>query len=668
MIATKETGKSIKNKIVLVLLPITILSFVLVCIFTLMQTSKEMKNMLQTEITLTAQVIDGKIRSDISETIGIMDNVKKSIENGDTSTSGIKKYMYTVADAYPDTIPTGIYCGLEDDTYIDKMWTPDDPEWIMKERPWYVEGLKADQVTFGETYMDGMTGSYIVSIYANLKGKDGSTIGVISADVPIDNIAKIMEEQKILDNGYVYAIDLYSGMIFGNSLDTDLNGQFVSELEDELHKKIASDIETNNFNAIVTYKNIYYNLQKVSGTNFVTVSVVPKDDVTTILKRIGIKSAIMSLIGMLVLIAAIYTLLTIMLKPLKKVSSQIDKMSGLDLTGENEVKRNDEFGRISSQLNELSDVLNNTIQSFKASSEDLHEKASDNESCALNIHSAADSQKNAMNQLTTIMNELSNAIENIAEGATKLAGNVNEVTSGIEEVNDRIRETAECSSTGIEEVRKMKENISSVTTSSKELQEAILAMRTGLDGINDMVIVIRGIASQTNLLSLNASIEAARAGEAGKGFAVVADEIRQLSDSSKSSVEQIVETTDKLNELVRTVIEKAQQNIDIIADSEKNTESVSNAFGTIQQNVKNIQGASEHINNSMKSVDAVASDMAATTQEQTASTEMVLNTCHSISDMADNVSRNARELSVTGKNLKIISDELKEKANQFTTK
>lgn len=664
---SKENSRSIKNRMVLVLLPITILSFVMVCLFTLMQTNKEMKSMLQTEISLTAQVVDGKIRSDISETIGIMDNVKKSVENGDASTSAIQKYLYTVADAYPETIPAGIYCGLEDGTYIDKMWTPDDPEWIMKERPWYVEGLEADEVTFGETYMDGMTGSYIVSIYANIKGKDDSVIGVISADIPIDNIAKVMEDQTILENGYVYAVDLYSGMIFGNRVDTDLNGQFISEVDNDLLAKISEDISAGNMEKVSSFGNVYYNLKKVNNTNFVTISIVPKADVTAILKRIGLKAAMMSLIGMLLLISAIYSLLTVMFKPVKKVSAHIDKMHGLDLTERSNINRKDEFGTISTQLDSLTEVLNETMHSFKSSAEVLHDKATDNMSCAESINSASSSQKNAMIQLTSTMNELSNAIENIAEGATKLASNVNEVTEGISEVNSRIRETAEYSAKGMEDVITMKDNIRSVTESSKELQTAITDMKKGLDGINEMVDVIQGIASQTNLLSLNASIEAARAGEAGKGFAVVAEEIRQLSESSKTSVSKIVETTDRLDLLVKTVIEKAQNNIEIITDSEKKTDSVSSAFHVIRDNVTNIQSASEHINSSMKEVDSVASDMAATTQEQTASTEMVLNTCHSIAEMADEVSQNAETLSNAGQELKMLSDDVKEQVNKFKT-
>lgn len=195
----KKRTSSIKNKMLIILLPITIIAYSLVCIVTVLQVNQELHDNLSSEMDLTSQIVEGQIAASVNRTIGIMDNIKKSIENGELDAQSVQDYLYTVADAYPETIPTGIYCGLEDGTYIDKTWVPDDPEWIMKERPWYIEGMKADEVTFGETYLDGMTGSYIASVYTNIKDTSGNRIGVISADIPIDDIAAIADVKAGLD-------------------------------------------------------------------------------------------------------------------------------------------------------------------------------------------------------------------------------------------------------------------------------------------------------------------------------------------------------------------------------------------------------------------------------------------------------------------------------------
>ena len=187
---------------------------------------------------------------------------------------------------------------------------------------------------------------------------------------------------------------------------------------------------------------------------------------------------------------------------------------------------------------------------------------------------------------------------------------------------------------GIREMMSLKDNIQEVADSSAELQSAIEAVREGLDGINDMVSVIEGIASQTNLLSLNAGIEAARAGDMGKGFAVVATEIRTLADNSQDSVKRIIETIGKMDGLVTAVVEKAQNNIQLITQSDAEADHVSASFTKIRDNITDIHESSDAIETEIKKVDAIATDMAATTHEQTASIELVLNTCNQLRDNA----------------------------------
>lgn len=117
-----------------------------------------------------------------------------------------------------------------------------------------------------------------------------------------------------------------------------------------------------------------------------------------------------------------------------------------------------------------------------------------------------------------------------------------------------------------------------ITQISDSLQEAVDNVHTGLNGINEMVNVIQDIASQTNLLSLNASIEAARAGEAGKGFAVVADEIRSLAENCSNSVTDIIDTTSSIRQLVNIVLEKSTESKTAIQESAEVVNSTETTF------------------------------------------------------------------------------------------
>ncbi len=117
----KRKFVSIKNKMMLILIPIVIATYSLVCALTVVQMNQELKASLSREIDLTSQIVEGKISTIVEKTVGIMVNVKKSIENGKSDAASVQEYLYRVADAYPESIPTGIYCGLEEGVYIDKM-------------------------------------------------------------------------------------------------------------------------------------------------------------------------------------------------------------------------------------------------------------------------------------------------------------------------------------------------------------------------------------------------------------------------------------------------------------------------------------------------------------------------------------------------------------------
>ena len=165
--------KSLKQKMIIVLIPLLVIAFLAVFMVTYFTTRTIILKETESKVQNGIDALDYHALSDFNKILGLIENVQCSVERSCQTEEEIKDYIYSIGDAYPETIPTGIYCGLVSGTYIDKMWTPGS-DWVMKERPWYTEGLKADTVTLGEMYLDADSGKYIISIFAIIKKKISS--------------------------------------------------------------------------------------------------------------------------------------------------------------------------------------------------------------------------------------------------------------------------------------------------------------------------------------------------------------------------------------------------------------------------------------------------------------------------------------------------------------
>lgn len=221
--------------------------------------------------------------------------------------------------------------------------------------------------------------------------------------------------------------------------------------------------------------------------------------------------------------------------------------------------------------------------------------------------------------------QMSQSAQGLAEGATEQAGAVEELTATIENVASASEGSANDSKEAYEQIKVSAMKAEGSKDDMKELINAMERISNTSKEIENIIAAIEDIASQTNLLSLNASIEAARAGEAGKGFAVVADQIGKLAaDSAQSAVntKQLIsktleeigignEITLKTSEAFESVIDEMKQ----FADVAKNSSELS-----ISQydNLKQIQLGIEQISNVVQSNSAAAEETSATSEELSA--------------------------------------------------
>lgn len=652
----------IKQRILMALLPVMLVVFFVVFLNTFLLTKKVIVADKENETKNKIESIDNTIQSRISRIVGLMDNVQKSVNTNCKNEEDIKNYIYSIADAYPETIPNGIYCGLESGTYIDKMWTPD-ADWVMKDRPWYKEGLASDTVSFGETYIDADSGGLVITAYGNIKDSTGKPIGVVAADIPMMGVMQILEQAEVIEGGILFGIDPSTKQSFGK-FDDDSAAKLY-ESDNKADKEIVEMINKNEVCVMKEVDNSYIMIDDIGGTSFYVAFKVSRDDMLDELFSIRDSSFLTSFVGIIILCIFTYLIVNYMVKPIRKLKLSIEKMNQLDFSENVNIKTRDEIGQMAMALNNMSESIKQMLTGMKNSIVDINANADINSQTSANLASASKEQYTAIENLSTTMNELSCAIDMIAEGSTELAKIVADTSVEINNVDNMITDTKGDIDAGYVSMKNVSGTMESITDLSMALKDAVVDVNVGIEGILEIVNVIRDIANQTNLLSLNASIEAARAGEAGKGFAVVAGEIQVLASTCSDSVLKISEVTSNIKNLMDIVLDKANDSTAAVEKGNNAVDDAQKIFETIQQNMVKIQDVMVTVNEAFTKVENTASDMAASTQEQTASTIMVLETSEDIKQISSNFQGEGDKLNGQSIVLKELSDSLEEQVAKF---
>ncbi|MDE6184949.1 MAG: cache domain-containing protein [Lachnospiraceae bacterium] len=329
------------------------------------------------------------------------------------------------------------------------------------------------------------------------------------------------------------------------------------------------------------------------------------------------------------------------------------------------IGRKDEIGDMCRGMKELDDNLTAIVTEIQKQAQFLGETST---TCNSNAHKTLASAE----QVNAAAEEIASATMTQAQGATAAENSVNIIGRTIEGANEQIQQFSDMSKKMAQASGGASKTLTELNQSMKQVKNAVDTIHrqtnethVSVEKIGEMTEMITSIATQTNLLSLNASIEAARAGEMGKGFAVVAEEIRKLAEQCNTSAIEIQEVLLQLrsnpDESV-TTMESVQKSIPIQADK---LEETNREFGTVEggisQSVRGLGEIMEEMNGLNKeraqTVEEVQ-NVAALAQQNAASIE---ETAASIDEMVHLISAMSERI----ENLQQVADALKEKAAVF---
>lgn len=271
------------------------------------------------------------------------------------------------------------------------------------------------------------------------------------------------------------------------------------------------------------------------------------------------------------------------------------------------------------------DARSNDKEAYLGSFSEILKKLETTES---SLSETISNVQESSNQVSAGADQLAQSAQELAEGATDQAAAIEELTSSVTEVAAHIEENTKSTDRVHDQAKQVAVKADSGTTKMKELIEAMKHISETTNDIQAVIGKIESIASQTNLLSLNASIEAARAGEAGRGFAVVAEQIKELAEESASSAEETrVMLTNSLNQ-VEIGSGVADETSKFMAEMIEQLDQVVMEVAKIRQisdqqaeSVKQISDAVEQVNGVVQSNSATSEEVSATSEELSASAE-----------------------------------------------
>lgn len=653
----------IRTKLTGVIIPIVIA--IIVVFFTL--TRNMIVDLSKDKLLANSKIYSSEIGAWVNQILSELNVYKDTIEQaGFANDREILKYMETTVDKY-EAYPVGLYMGDDAGVYLDASgWIPGE-DWVLTERDWYLEGKENEVFAFGEPYYDSQSGDVCVS--ATVRMDYPRAVRVLAVDVYLDYLSSLVSDMTEDKMDVAFFVTKGSQRILAH-VDPDMvDVVLTQEGLDSLYGRISGEIAAGNIADTLNLKGdggVYYiNINEIENTDWYLVTGMKRAEVLSGLRRVELIMVLVALAAAAILMAVIFRMMSGIVKPVENVTRVLSCVAEGDFSQNIQVRGHDEIAGMSRNMQNFLLQMRTTIKDISGTADWLSSQSEENGQVSQVLEDSSRHQREAVETLNRMVLELSGAAGQVAQQMEALTDVISQTKSEGVLAGETIGQTVSYSENGKAAMGRVSQGMERVEHTVGSLSEQIARAGEETANIGSMVEMIKDIADETNLLSLNASIEAARAGEAGRGFAVVAEQINSLATNSKNAADKIQKLTEEItltmqeaNEQMKKSVSEVTHNAEIVAET-------SQTYHNVFEKVAETNHIIVHMVELVGRVDQVALQMKEIADSQLSATRQIEESASQLEDYTGTVSSYSNTVAENARKLAKESGGLTEKLNRF---
>ncbi|MCQ2536437.1 MAG: methyl-accepting chemotaxis protein [Lachnospiraceae bacterium] len=482
------------------------------------------------------------------------------------------------------------------------------------------------------------------------------------------NISQHMEEVDDFVKGVEADVTVFYGNVrYATSLRDATTGERIigTTAGDAVSKAVLGGSEYESSDVVINNKDYYAYYIPLTNPDGSVVGMVfagsPKAGVDA---KISSASRIIIVIAVVFVLAACLIAIFIsngIISAIRSTQEVVGKLSAGDLTTKVDRKilsRKDELGAVGRDIQNFIKRMREIISNIQNSANGVNTSGEELESMAGQTSASADEIASAVDDISRGSVSQAEDVETAAERVSEMGSLIEEIVGNIKTLNETSLEMQKAGEDSERIIKELSESNDMTVEAIVEVQKNVQATDESVKKISEALNLIVNIASQTNLLSLNASIEAARAGEAGRGFAVVATEIQNLSEESNKSANTIGEIINVLAQDSENSI-KVMENVMVrLKETQEKLNETKDRFSDVSQGIVTSRGGTDTINGQaldcdsarsqvvdvVSNLSAISEENAASTQQTTASMQELNATINLLAQSAASLKEMANEL------------------------